>query len=259
MNRRLGKTFAGMCGLAALMLAAIPAAAQMQEIKPKPPMYSYVANWQVPRANWGDMEKTMGSVTDILEKAQADGLLVGYGNDVTLVHSAQDSTHDVWWSSMSMGGLIKALDRIHAASASNSPALNEAKHWDHVWVSRYYNWKPGAQKGAYTYEMSYKLKDDAPDDALDNLSQHFIVPVLEKLLADGTLTEYEIDTMAVHTEAPGVFAVVVVMPTADGLDAVRAAVLGASKDHPLSLQAFGSVTEDSGHRDGIYKTDAVYK
>ena len=52
MNRKLGNIFAGMCGFAVVILAAIPAAAQMQEIKPKPPMYSYVANWQVPRANW---------------------------------------------------------------------------------------------------------------------------------------------------------------------------------------------------------------
>ena len=29
------------------------------------------------------------------------------------------------------------------------------------------------------------------------------MPLLEKLFADGTLREYEVDTQAIHTEAPG--------------------------------------------------------
>jgi hypothetical protein len=261
MNRKLGSVFAGMCGFAALLLSVIPIAAQTQEIKPKPPMYSYVANWQVPRTNWGDMEKTIAPVSDILDKAQAEGLLVGHGSDTTLLHTAQDSTHDVWWSSMSMAGLLKALDRIHGSSTytNSGPALNDSKHWDEVWVSRYYNWKPGAYKGAYTQVMGYKLKDDAPDDALDNLSQHLVVPVLEKLLSDGTLIEYEIDTMAEHTEAPGIVMIVALTPSPDGIDTIRAAILGAQKDHPLGIQAFGSVTDSGAHRDELLKSDGVYK
>jgi hypothetical protein len=259
MNRKLGNILAGTCGLAALLLASIPAAAQMQEIKSKPPMYTYVANWQVQRANWGDMEKTIGPVNDVLDKAQADGLLVGHGSDITVIHTAADSTHDVWWSSMSMGGLLRALDRVHTANASNSPTLNDAKHWDEIWMSRYYNWKPGSYKGAYTQVMAYKLKADAPDDAVDNLSQHLVVPVLEKLFADGTLIEYEIDTMAQHSEAPGMVMIVALTPTPDGIDAIRAAILGAQKDHPLGIDAFDSYTESSAHRDELAKSDGVYK
>jgi len=29
--------------------------------------------------------------------------------------------------------------------------------------------------------------------------------------------------------------------------------------HPLGVQAFGSVTDDSGHRDGLDKIDASFK
>jgi hypothetical protein len=259
MTRNLPTIFAGLCGLASLTLSAIPAFPQMQEIKPKPPMYSYVANWQAPRADWSDMEKETAQVNTVLQKALDGGTLVGYGNDTYLVHTATGATHDNWWSSMSMAGLIKVLEQARAAADPHSSPRNSAKHWDHIWVSRYYNWKSGAQKGAYTYAMDYKLKDGAPDDALDNLSQHFIVPVLEKLLADGTLIEYEIDTMAVHTDTPGEFAVVVILPTPEGLDTLRAAILAAGKDHPLAIQSFGSVTEDSGHRDELAKTDATYK
>ena len=51
------------------------------------------------------------------------------------------------------------------------------------------------------------------------------MPVLEKLLADGSLIEYEIDTEAIHTEAPGAFWIDVISPNAEGLDKLNAALL----------------------------------
>ena len=37
--------------------------------------------------------------------------------------------------------------------------------------------------------------------------------MLEKLLADGSIVEYEIDTEAIHTEALGTFWIDVISPT----------------------------------------------
>ena len=86
-----------------------------------------------------------------------------------------------------MAGLIKVLDQFYASGGTTSPALASAtKHWDLVFVSKYYNWKPGAYKNAYVHVSSYKLKPDAPDDAVDMLSKQLVVPMLEKLLADGS-------------------------------------------------------------------------
>jgi hypothetical protein len=241
------------------MLILYAVAAGAQEIKPKPPMYTYVANWQVARAHWGDVEGLNTPVNDVLQKALDDGTLVAYGRDTNLVHGLGAETHSVWWSSMSMGGLIKGLEKARAASDANAAALNDAKHWDTVWVSRFYSWKPGSVKGGYLRVAMYKLKDDAPDDALDNLSEHLVVPVMEKLLGDGTITAYAIFTTAIHTEAPGLFAIDYITPTPDGLDTVQAAVLGSIKAHPLGVQAFGSVTDDSAHRDGLDRIDATFK
>jgi len=50
MNKNLWKAFAVVCALALAGLWAAPAHAQMSEVKEKPPMYSYVANWNIPRA-----------------------------------------------------------------------------------------------------------------------------------------------------------------------------------------------------------------
>jgi hypothetical protein len=161
---------------------------------------------------------------------------------------------------MSMAGLVKVLDQFYAAEISASPnSASPTKHWDNVYISHFYNWKPGAFKGGYVHVSVYKLKADAPDDAVESLSKHMVVPSLEKLLADGTIVEYEIDTMAIHTEAPGSFAIVYVTPTAEGLDTVQAAVRSSLREHPLSGQAFGSMVDDNGHRDELLKGNGVFK
>ena len=64
------------------------------------------------------------------------------------------------------------------------------------------------------------------------------MPLLEKLFADGTLHEYEVDTQAIHTEAPGMFSIVYLAATADGLDKVNAALEEAMKSNPLGGVAF---------------------
>jgi len=260
MNKRLWSIFAGLCGLVMLTVCAIPSGAQMSEVKEKPPMYSYIANWQIPRAHWAEMEKANGADKAILDKALADGTIVGYGDDENLVHQADGETHDNWWSAMSMAGLMKVLDQISAAGNSSSAALISAtKHWDLIFVSRYYNWKPGSWKGGYTHVSIYKFKADAPDDAVDTLSKQLVVPMLEKMLADGDILEYEIDTEAIHTAAPGTFEIVYVAPKAEGLDKVNAAITDSMKAHPLSGQAFGSTVDSSGHRDELIRANGTYK
>jgi hypothetical protein len=260
MNKRLWSVFAGMCVLALSNLCAIPSGAQTSEVKEKPPMYSYVANWQIPRAQWADMEKANAADQPILDKALADGTIVGYGDDENLVHTPDGETQDDWWSAMSMAGLIKVLDEFYASGSATSPVLASAtKHWDDVFVSRYYNWHSGSWKNGYVYVASYKLKADAPEDAVDTLSKNLVAPMLEKMLADGTIREYEIDTLAIHTEAPGTFWIVYVASAPEGLDTVNAAIIDTLKAQPLSVPAFDSMVDFSAHRDLLLRGEGTYK
>ena len=55
-----------------------PLQAQMAA-KSKPPVYTYVATWDVPRAQWGDMVELDEQDKPLLDKVVADGTLVGYG------------------------------------------------------------------------------------------------------------------------------------------------------------------------------------
>lgn len=258
MTQRWFSTFLGLSGLLALSLAALPSHAQ--SVQPKAPMYSYVANWQVPRAHWGDVAQSNAATKTVLDKAIADGTLVGYGADENVVHTPDGETHDSWWSSMSMAGILKAREQLFSAGVPNSPALDTAtKHWDNVYVSRYYNWHSGSFKGAYTEASTYQLKSDAPADAVDVLAQNIIVPALEKLLADGALLEYEIDQSEIHTEAPGTFTIVSISAGPDGIDKLDAAIADSVKSHPLISPAFTSMTKASGHRDELLSSEGAWK
>lgn len=261
MNTRHWTVFTGLCGVAVLALSAVPSGAQATEVKEKPAMYSYIANWQIPPEHWGaDIAKINATDNNIFEAALADGTLVGYGNDVNMVHTPDGESHDSWWSATSMAGLLKVLDKLRGLDYSSSPhSLNPTKHWDMVLVSHYYNWKPGPYTGAYVNVMIYQLKKDAPDDAVSTLSKNVIAPLLEKMLADGTIVEYEVDTEAIHTDAPGMFAIVFDTPQPEGVDTVRTAILGSEKNNPLIDLSFDSFVDYSQHRDELLKGNGTYK
>jgi hypothetical protein len=137
--------------------------------------------------------------------------------------------------------------------------ISSTKHWDAIFVSRHYNWHTGSWKDAYTHGSSYKLKPDAPDDAVKLLSDGAVVPLMEKLLADGTIVEYEVDVEAVHTEAPGTFYIFYITPNAEGIDKTNAALRDTLKSNRLIGPAFDSVVNFEAHRDFLARTDATYK
>jgi len=254
------QTITRLCAIALTAAWSVGSWAQAQEVKQKPPMYTYIANWDIPRAHWPEMAKAADADKAVLDKALADGTLVGYGNDENLVHTPGEFTHDDWWSSTSMAGLMKVLDQLSGAGGTSTPVLESAtKHWDSIEVSRYYNWKPGAYKNGYVQVAIYTLKPDAPDDAIEQLSKNFIAPLLEKQLSDGTITEWEIDVPAVHTSAPGTFAIVWVSPNAEGIDKVGAAIRSTREGEALSNAAFLSMVDFKSHRDELNKGNGVFK
>jgi hypothetical protein len=137
-----------------------------------------------------EMAKSDDADRKLMEKAFASGTIVGYGNDSNLIHTPDGSTHDGWWSAMSMAAVLNVLDQAYKSGSATSPVLGSAtKHWDSLYLSRYYNWHAGSWKDGYTHASSYTLKPDAPTDAVDKLSKNMIVPLMEKMLVRFTNTK----------------------------------------------------------------------
>ena len=260
MKTTLVRVAASLCVVGALGAWATCASAQSAEVKEKPRLYTYVANWVIPRARFDDMEKASTANQKILDGALASGAILGYGDDTTLVHQVEGSTHDDWWTASSVAGLLNVLDQIHQNKTGAPAVLTSAtKHWDNVYISRFYGWHPGTVKGGYIHGASYKLKADAPNDAVDTLSKGLIVPLFEKLMADGTVQAYQVAEESIHTADPALFFIFYISSNAEGLDKVNAAIAAAIGANSLAGPAFGSMVDFAAHRDDLGRANASFK
>ncbi len=259
---RLGSAMAGVAGLVVSGMIATPAGA-LTAVKEKPPLYRYESFWVFPPAHWHDADKDNATANQrVLAPALADGALVGYGDDKNLVYSGEGFTHDNWWQATSRQGVLKLVDVFDERDASGSPQLaGSTEHKSQLYVSRFYNWKAGSWKGAYGYRLAYKLRPGAvPEDAAQMLSS-FYVPILESLLADGTIVEYEVDWELVHSDdSPGHIVISFVTPTAEDLDKAFPAFAVSDSEGPLIEAAKASVftNRDAPHRDWV-RVNVTYK
>ena len=249
---------AGLCAIG--LVASATASAQSPEVREKPAMYTYESFWTIPRAQWGEMAKGAPSSQAILGRAIAAGTLVGHGDDAYVVHDADGATHDSWWSAMTMAGVLNVLDEVQRAGGSAWAVLaSSTKHWDSLFLSHYYNWRSGSWKGAYTMWSGYRLKATAPDDAVGVLARDFAVPQLEKLLADGTIVEYEIDVPVVQSDDSGIIAMSFISPNAEGLEKASTALREAIRKAALDNMELGAVVDFSKHRDALARTNVTYR
>ena len=238
-------------------LCAVPAHAQMTDEKEKPAVYTYVAQWAVPRTSWPAYEKGIPGTKALMDKLVADGTITGYGWFKNLVHQEGTPTHGDWFSAASMGGLMKALAAI-VAQGGDDKVLAELKHWDFILVSRQYGHHAGTFENGYLRVGTYKAKPNE-GEAAEKMTKAYIVPILEKLLADGAIHFYSVGREAIHTQDPAQFDVVIIANGPDGLDKFYAALESAGKANPTGGPAFGSATEGSAHRDSLMLATAVFK
>jgi hypothetical protein len=234
-----------------LMLCLAPlAASQAQNAgKAKPPVYTYVAQWEVPRAQWADMTKADEADRPILDKLVADGTLIGYGAYTNLIHQEGEPSHGTWFSATSEGNLLKALEAIYAQPGLvTAPVQGASKHWDQILTGEIYNSKPGKSTDGYLTWSRWEIKPGSMRGYTE-LSKKVIVPVLEKLLTEGSITSYGELTEDYHTQKLGVVYDYFTVPDAASLDKVNKAFDDALANTPGFLDAVRGLTEPGGHRD----------
>ena len=73
------RCFAAMFAFGLIAMLALPAGAQNSTVNEKPRLYTYVALWELPRAQWGEWPKAEAADQKILQDAVANGTLVSYG------------------------------------------------------------------------------------------------------------------------------------------------------------------------------------
>jgi hypothetical protein len=244
MNRRLIGVVVGLI-LVAVALVRSPIA--FSQMDPAPTVYTYVSQFQVPRANWAayaeDTEKT---AVPILEKLTADGTIVSWSTFETVIHTPDGYTHGAAWSSTTISGLMKVLDEIRK-SGPRPGQIAATKHEDLLMQTLMYNMGSGTP--AYLRGVCSMAKADKPESFTTTLKK-LLVPTFEEQLKKGVATYYGVDQQYVNTGAPSLRCVIITYPNAEGMDKWAAAInTTMSKWTPAERAEFTASTVLDSRRD----------
>jgi hypothetical protein len=234
-------------GLLVIVLAVMLVPAALPQMEPTPVVYTYVSQFQVPRAHWAayseDTEKT---VVPIVEKMTADGTILSWSTFEQVIHTPDGYTHGAAWSSTTISGLMKVLDEIR----KNGPRPGQVaatKHEDLLMQSSMY--RVGSGTPTYLRVVCSNAKADKPGDYAATLKK-LLVPTFEEQVKKGVATFYGVDEQYVNTAAPSTRCVVINYPNAEGMDKWAAAINATmSKWSPAERAEFAGSTVADSRRD----------
>ncbi len=255
MSLKITRLFLVLCAFAASMYPINSASAQSTSAE-KPPLYTYVSEWSVPRAMWPEYMKVQAAENEGMNKLVADGTLISFGSYTILNHQEGLPTHGSWFQAASMANLLKVLEVERTAPTATSQVLAASRHWDYILESRDYNARSGVFKNGYMQVSHWQFKPGASDPD-GRIMKETAVAWLEKLQADGTLYAYQFDEEVIHSEDPNGFYMTIITNGADGLDKLSAALDEADKKDPAAMAAFNSLLDDQGHSDTLSRVDII--
>ncbi len=234
-------------GLLVFVLSVMLVPAALPQMEPTPTVYTYVSQFQVPRANWAayaeDTEKT---VVPIVEKLTADGTILSWSTFEQVIHTPEGYTHGAAWSSTSISGLMKVLDEVRKAGPRPGQ-IAATKHEDYLMQTSMY--RVGSGTPAYLRVVCSNAKADKPGDYAATLKK-LLVPTFEEQVKKGVATYYGVDEQYVNTSAPSTRCVVITYPNAEGMDKWAAAISATmSKWSPAERAEFAGSTVLDSRRD----------
>src|SRR6266576_2625261 len=202
-------------GLLVIVLAVMLVPAALPQMEPTPRVYTFVSQFQVPRANWAaNSEDTEKTIVPIAEKLTADGTILSWSTFEQVVHTPDGYTHGAAWSSTSISGLLKVLDEIRKAGPRPGQ-IAATKHEDYLMQTSTYH--AGSGTPAYLRVICSNAKVEKPAEFTTMLKK-LLVPTFEEQLKKGVATYYGVDEQYVNSSAPSTRCVVITYPNAESMD-----------------------------------------
>ncbi len=233
----MSKWILGLLVVVLLVFSAPTALSQMEQAQP---VYTYVSQFQVPRANWAQFaEDTEKTANPILERLMADGTLLGWGSFENIVHTPDGMTHGAWWSSASLAGITRVLDEIR--KAGSRPGQNAAtKHEDYLMRSVYYHGASVSGAGTGYLRVNCTLTQPGKSDDFVATLKKYLGSTFEDQLKKGNATYYGMDEQYVLNGPGSLRCTVAAFPTSEGMnkwaDAIAATLAKMSPEERKGLQ-----------------------
>jgi hypothetical protein len=236
-------------GLVVVVLAVVIVPAAVSQMESAQPVYTYVSQFQVPRASWAQFsEENEKTLVPIAEKLMADGTLVSWSTFETVVHTPEGYTHGAAWSSNSLAGLMKVLDELRKGGPRPGQ-IAATKHEDLVMQSTMYHASSTSGNSGYLRVVCNMAKADKPAEYAASLKK-YLVPMFEEQFKKGAATYYGLDEQYVNTGAPSLRCLVITYPNAEGMDKWAAGVNATfGKMSAGDREAFFGTTVPDSRRD----------
>ncbi len=235
-------------GLLVIVLAVMLVPAALPQMEPTPIIYTYVSQFQVPRASWAQYaEDTDKNFVPIAQKFMADGTIIGWSTFENIVHTPDGYTHGAAWSSTSIAGLTRVLDELRKAGPRPGQ-IASTRHEDLLMQSTMHHAVSGHWTTGYLRVVCSLAKGN-PEDYSAALMK-YLGPTFEEQFKKGVVTSYGIDSQYVNTGAPSLRCVVVTYPNAENMDKWAAAINATfGKMSQADRDAFFGTTVPDSRRD----------
>ena len=205
-----------------------------------------------------------------LDKLMADGVVLGYGMDVDMLHVPGDNNVAFWVVVPNYDALEKEENAIESFIKANGPLMRDltaltdmTAHRDLVVRTREEGHRatPAGIQPIADFDI-VRVKPGHMQDYM-TMFRKFDQPVYDKLVADGVIYAYEVDVEAVHTMEPGLVWTIVSMPNLGAKDKVNAAFEEARKklaegEQDLIEKAYQDMVVPGSHRDSL-STSVVFR
>ena len=236
-------------GLLVVVLAVVAVPIAFSQMESAQPVYTYVSQFQVPRANWAqfveDNEKTFVSIA---EKFMADGTLVGWSTFENMVHTPDGYTHGTVWSSNTLAGLNRVLDELRKGGPRPGQ-IASTKHQDLLMQSTQYHASTVTTSSGFLRVVCQMAKADKPDDYAAALKK-YLWPTFEDQFKKGVATYYGLDVQYVNNAPPSLRCLVITYPNAESMDKWATAINATlGKMSPADREAFFGTTVPDSRRD----------
>ncbi len=241
------KRIAGVFVLVTALIAVPIAFSQMEQAQPV--VYTYVSQFQVPRANWAQYaENTEKTFVPVAEKMVADGTILSYSTFETLVHTPEGYTHGAAWSSATISGLTKVLDEVRK-NAPQPGQIAATKHEDYLMQTSMYTMGTGSGKDTYLRVVCSNAKPEKPEGYAAALKK-YLWPMFEDQVKKGVANYVGLDQQYVNNSAPSLRCLVITYPNAESMDKWAAAVNATlGKMSQSDREAFSGSTVTESRRD----------
>ena len=229
-----------------------------------------VATFKVPPEKQHAFVEKGKAFGPVLDKLMDAGTVIGYGIDVDWLHVPGENNVTFWVETPNFEALQKAEDAIGEFEKANPALMGDlmgmadmTTHHDFILRTREGNQHAIAAGAKPIEDIDYvKVKPGRMADFMAMFNK-YDKPVYEKLVADGTIYGYEVDTEAVHTEEPGATWTIVTMPDLGAKDKVNAAFVAAEKAMPeaernLLEKTYYDIVDYGTHRDSL-ATSVVFR